>query len=134
MNGAGNSHALERCGYRHVVHRLAAFLTGKYQLRIQPSHHFQHSDCKCAHSGADGKPVSYAAAAVIFRPPKRDRKTGNQDLRLSFEPAVTRSVPVAIVMAGGYAGVEDVVDIHAATVAAALESFATRGNAPVALR
>lgn len=38
-----------------------------------------------------------------------------------------RRIPVAIAMAGGYAGnVEDVVDIHFATVAIALELFGTR--------
>lgn len=54
--------------------------------------------------------------------------------RIVFEALARRGVPVAVVMAGGYAGVEDVVDIHAATVAAAIESFATRADGPVALR
>jgi acetoin utilization deacetylase AcuC-like enzyme len=62
---------------------------------------------------------------------KRGLRTRDRSV---FEALAARGVPVAVVMAGGYAEVDDVVDIHAATVAAALESFATRGNAPVTLR
>ena len=54
--------------------------------------------------------------------------------RIVFETLARRAVPVAVVMAGGYARVEDVVDIHAATVTAATVSFTMRASGPVALR
>jgi acetoin utilization deacetylase AcuC-like enzyme len=47
--------------------------------------------------------------------------------RMVLEACRDRSVPVALAMAGGYAqNVDDIVDIHFATVAAALELFAGR--------
>jgi len=54
--------------------------------------------------------------------------------RLVLDTLARRGVPVTVVMAGGYASVEAVVDIHAATVAAALDSLATRERGRVALR
>jgi len=54
--------------------------------------------------------------------------------QLVFETLAAHDVPVAVVMAGGYSPVEDVVDIHAATVGAALDSFTTRTGGAVALR
>jgi hypothetical protein len=46
---------------------------------------------------------------------------------------VEAGVPVAIVMAGGYAeDLDDVVDIHLATIDAALERFAGAPSATVA--
>ncbi len=54
--------------------------------------------------------------------------------RAVFELLARREVPVAVVMAGGYSQLDDVVAIHAATVAAALESFTTRADGAAALR